>query len=368
MGLTEFLENFPENDSAPIGYAALAELSGLSAADAAEFARTWEEWPPERLHELFSRLAGLTEEQSGLEFEIIFKAGLALKDPLVRTLAINGLAESVDRTLAARFAELLERDPDAAVRSAAATGMATLCILATEGKLHTRDGERMRLALVKTLESATEQADVKMRALETAALFGGERVSAMIEAAYKSRDSRSRQSAVFAMGRTGDSRWLSAVTAELDAADPAIRYEATVALGEIGGEEHVPLLKRPLDDEDLEVQVAAVSALERIGGPAATKLLKQALQSPEPSVQEAAREALEAIEAVEGLAEVIGPEMRKRGDMFGGRAGAEAFGEADAEVYDPGTREGWGHLVTGQGADGLNGSASEKGAGPDEDE
>ncbi|MSQ09089.1 MAG: HEAT repeat domain-containing protein [Dehalococcoidia bacterium] len=371
MGLIEFLANLPEDDSAPIGYAALAELSGIFAAETAELSRTLEEWRPERVQELFRRLTELTEEQAKLEFEVVFKAGLSEKNPVVRVLAVNGLAESIDRSLAGRLAGLLERDPDAGVRAAAATSMATLCIMATEGKLHRRDGELMRLALAKTLESASEEPEVKMRAMETAAIFGGDRVAAMIEEAHRSGDIRSRQSAIFAMGRTGDSRWLSAVIAELDAADASVRYEATVALGEIGGEEHANLLKGPLDDEDLEVQVAAVLALEHIGGPPAITLLKQALQSAEPSVKEAARDALEAIESIEGLAEVIGPDIQKRGDIFGGRAGTEVFGGGEVEVDDASEREGWGHLVKGQGTENRNGSAAgetEKDADQDEDD
>jgi HEAT repeat protein len=359
MGLSEFLARLPEDDSAPISYAALAELSGISSAEAAELARNWEEWPAERVRELFRRLASLAEEQAALEFEVVFKAGLDLADAATRAIAVAALAESTDRTLAASFAGLLERDPNATVRAAAASSMATLCTLAAEGRLRGKDGERMRLALLRALEDAAQPAAVRMRALETAAIFGGERVHALIGEAFRSGDSRLQQSALFAMGRTADPRWLEDVVSALDAPGPALRYEAVSALGEIGGEEHVHLLKGPLDDEDLEVQAAAVSALERIGGPGAVRLLKQALESPEPSIREVAQEALEMIEAEEGLSEVVGPEMRRRGDMFGGRAGAEVFGgDEEGEEYDAAEREGWGQVIEGKRARGRNGAVS----------
>lgn len=356
MSLSDFLDQLPEDEAAPIGFAALAHLSALSTGEADELVRVWVEWPPERVRSLFERLAGMAEEHTDLEFEVVFKAGLAVTDAEVRLMAVISLAESVDRTLAARFADLLENDPDPRVRAAAAASMATLCAIAAEGKLPGRGGERMRLALLRVLYDPREQAEVKMRALETAALFGGRQVSSQIADAFRSGDESVRRSAIFAMGRTCDARWLPSVLRELDAASAALRYEATAALGEIGGEGDAVHLAGPLDDSDLDVQLAAVASLSRIGGEEATRMLKQALGSPEPSVREAVQSALDALENDLGLSETIGPELRRRGGMFGAAARAQALGGNGAdEEYDAASREGWarpphnGHAVASDG-------------------
>jgi hypothetical protein len=342
MSFSEFLAQLPEDETAPFGFAASAQLSGLSPDEADELARTWDEWPPERVRALFERLAGLAEEHTDLEFEVVFKAGLAVADAEVRLVSVTGLSESSDRTLAARFAALLEQDADARVRAAAAASMGTLCAIAAQGKLPGRGGERMRLALLRALEDRSEDAEVHMRALETAALFGGRQVSSLIETAFRSDDKRVRQSAICAMGRTSDARWLPSVLAQLDAVSAALRYEATVALGEIGGENDAVHLAGPLDDSDLDVQLAAVASLERIGGDAATRLLRQALRSPEPSVRDEAQAALDALEIEQGLSQPVGPEMRRRGGMFGAAARAQApAGATSDEEYDASAREGW---------------------------
>ena len=43
-----------------------------------------------------------------------------------------------------------------------------------------------------------------------------------------------RQSALFAMGRTADSRWAKVVLSELESHEPAMRFEAAQAAGEMG--------------------------------------------------------------------------------------------------------------------------------------
>ncbi len=366
MGLSEFLSSLPESGSAPLSHSLLSELSGITQAEADELALIWEEWRPERLRSLFERLASLVEDDTTLEFEVVFKSGLVAPDPEVRRLAIAGLAESTDRTLAERLAEALEADTDARVRAAAAAGMSTLCSLAAQGKLQRLDAERMRRALVRALSQPSEEAEVRRRALETVAVFGGEKVALWIADAYASPDPRVRQSAVFAMGRTSSPRWLKQVTAELDAPEPAVRYEAVVALGEIGEEEHAALLRGPLDDSDLAVQLASVGSLEKLGGDLAKKLLRQAADSPEPAVADAAREALEVVEAEGGLEDVIGPEMQRLGGMYGGPAGT--IPSDDSEGYDAPEREGWGRLLEPALGNGHSHGSDDDGEQPGADE
>ena len=68
MGLDEFLNALPEDDDAPLNYASLPELSGLTNPEADEFGQLWLEWSAERVLELVNRLVTLCEEQPDVEF------------------------------------------------------------------------------------------------------------------------------------------------------------------------------------------------------------------------------------------------------------------------------------------------------------
>lgn len=339
MGLPEFLSRLGTDPSAPVSHQAISELSGLTSPEAAELARVWASWQPGRLRSFFDRLAGMAADDPGLDFEVVLIQGLDSRDPDIRRQSVRGLADSTDRRLASRFADMLERDPDHEVRLTIAEAMSNLCDMAAVGQLHPRDVSLLSSALIRVASGNTSSRDLRLRALETVAVLGGEPVAALIQQAYAAGDTDSVRSALLAMGRTCDPRWISAVLANLDAADTAIRTGAVAALGEIGDETHPHLLAPALDDTELGVQVAAVAALEKLGGPAARKLLAGAVRSPEPTVAEAAAAALGGLADEEALSEVIGPDMRQSGGMFGG-PGAPDAGDDDDD-YDAPAREGW---------------------------
>lgn len=342
MGLNEFLQLTADAD-APYTHAALAELSGISSEEASGLAEEWEAWPEERVCELLTRLGNLAENDSRVEFEAVFKAGLQLADADGRTLAVAGLAGCNDRSIIGRLLEILEEDETEQARAAAAMTMTNLCSLACYGRLHQRDGARLRAALIGVLENGNETIGVRRRALEAIAVFQGTAVERFIMAAAAGGESLMRQSALCAMGRTCNPRWLGDVAREMDSPEAAIRCEATLALGEIAGSDHpqhaghLERLEAALDDTDLEVQSAAVTALQKIGGESARDLLRAATDSPEPAVAGAAREALEALRAEEALLDEVGGELA--GDaatMYGGFAPADWD---DDDEYDWQERE-----------------------------
>ncbi len=338
MGLIEFLDVFPESDDEPLGYAALSELSGISEAEADELALTWEEWTLGRRLELIERLAGLQEDHAGLEFEVVFKKGLRLADPRVRAASLRGLCDSQDRSMAARFASSMSVDAASDVRAAAAQASSGLAFLASTGRLHKRDGERLCAALCGALERCDENIAVKRRALETLGYFGVGRAGRYIEAMSGESDPATIRSVLIAMGRTSDPCWLPRVTRFLDHFDVEVRREAVRALGEVGGEEHAPRLAASLDDQDLAVQAAAVASLAMLGGVEAMGLLSGARESPEPVVASAAREALSALASEEGLLEDALPDA-------GSYAGLSGVGVSTDDEYEAAEREGWSHLL-----------------------
>ena len=87
-----------------------------------------------------------------------------------------------------------------------------------------------------------------------------------IQNAYESGDHSLKVSAVHAMGRSAESRWLPLLVHELSSDDAELRFEAAVAIGQVAEESAIPHLVPLLTDEDEEVRSAAVSALGEIGG------------------------------------------------------------------------------------------------------
>jgi len=207
--------------------------------------------------------------------------------------------------------------------------------------LSSRVRESVFDSLIETLNDENADPELWRRALEAAGAFDERRVDAHIQRALGSDRSDFKSSALIAIARTSNPRWLDSAVELLETGDESVRFEAVNAIGEIGEEGDVMYLEEPLDDQDLIVQMAAVAAVEKLGGPAARRLLQIAKQSPEPTVSNAADEALKGIQGEENLIHTVTPEMAKQG-MFGATVGSAS----DDEVpYDAGEREGWGGLT-----------------------
>jgi HEAT repeat protein len=339
MGLDEFLNQLPEDDDANVNYASLPELSRLTVPEAEEFGQLWLEWSSERVLDMVERMVALCEEQPDVEFEIIYKQGLAHPNPAVRIAALKGLEESDDRTLVRPLCEMLKSDPEVEVRAAAAIPLAYLSAMAETGKLSARYETMLKEALYGVLDDEREVQAVKLKALEAVSVFGGERLGTYIETAWSSGDLAARQSSLFAMGRTSDPKWVEYVVSDLEHDAASVRYEAAMAMGEVGDEEHLQAMEAPLDDADLTVQLAAISAVERIGGDVARAKLELKLVSPEPRVVELVQQALQTMKDEEDLDEVVTQEMAR--SMFGA---ADTLPGIDTEGYEPAEIEGWANL------------------------
>ena len=336
MGLDEFLNALPEDEKAPLNYASLPELSGLTAPEAEEFGQLWLEWPDERVLELVKRMVTLYEEEPDVEFESVHKQGLLHPSPPVRLSSLAVLEDSDDRTLIRPLCRMMTGDSSSEVRAAAAETLVYLSSLAQAGKLAPRDEKSITDELFRVLENEEELNAVKLKALEAVSVFGGERLTPFLEAAWASDDLSARQSSIYAMGRTSDPQWAEKVIEDLEHDVVSVRYEATMAIGELGDEGHLHALEGALDDEDLTVQLAAISAVERIGGDIARNMLELRLVSSEPRVVELVRQALEAMKEEEDLDEVVTPEMAR--SMFGA---GDVLPGIDTEGYDAAEIEGW---------------------------
>ena len=284
------------DESGPVKRSGLLQLSSLTREDAHDFRRLWRGVGKERRREVLAALLELSEDNLELDFSAIFRACLSDECELVREQATRGLLETDDRAIIRPLIGLLKDDPAAKVREAAAITLSQFTDLAQQGKLMSRDEARIKDALLEVIARGDEEPGVYRRAIEAVGSFDTPETSAIVREAYESDNSRMRQSAIYAMGRSSNSEWLPIVLGELNAVDPGIRYEAANACGLLGGESTIPRIAALIGDEDIEVQCAAAIALGNIGGPTAKLALRRAIEIGDDALTEAAAEALENLE------------------------------------------------------------------------
>lgn len=295
MSLERYLQEIAAEDKS-LRSGALVALSNLSRQELKQFAHTWGGLSAERQRRLLGHLVGMAEENVELDFGPIFLMCLESPDAEVREKAISGLWEYEDRSLIGTLLETLVADPSPNVRSAAAVALGKFSLLAEEGKLLPREGQKIKEALIKVLTDDEESIEVRRRALEAVAPFNTHVVQRFIRRCYESDELALRCSSLYAMGRTGEPRWLRYLIKELQSASPALRFEAANACAEMGDEDATPHLVPLLDDDDLQVQLAAIRALAEIGGTVAVRALRRCARSEDPSLREAALDALENVE------------------------------------------------------------------------
>ena len=270
-----------------------ALFSDLDRAKLAEVRRVWPTLPVETRRRLVANMAELGEEQVEYNFSRALKVALHDADPQVRVGAIEGLWEDEGEDFLAFLLERAIHDPDERVREAAARALAPFGRLAVQDEL----GEPLAASLYDRLLAIARGADaveIRRRALEALAVWTGDaEVTRQIERAYASPDERLRMSALYAMGRNLDERWLDPILEEMESKSAGMRYEATKASGELADRRAVPRLIERLGDDDREVQLAAIGALGQIGGSASINILKRLAVSKDDAVREAAEEALD---------------------------------------------------------------------------
>jgi HEAT repeat protein len=274
----------------------VGQLSGLTLSDVREFQQLWSGVEVERRRAALALAVQLAEDDVELDFTAVFKACLADPEPTVRAIAIEGLWEDDEFRTADTLAVMLRQDPDAAVRVAAALGLARFALAAELGTLYQPSAKRVRSALFDAVTDSDELLDVRRRAIEALGPLSDPRVGELIAEAYASPESKMRASAIYAMGRSADERWLDTVLREIESDVPELRFEAARAAGEFQQPRAVVPLINLLEDGDLEVRLAAIGSLAEIGGDLARKALQQCAKSSDNAVRSAALDALAEVD------------------------------------------------------------------------
>lgn len=277
----------------PFTLSTLYVLSNLEPEAQAEFEAVWPTTALERRRRIAGSLQELAEEDIELEFSSIFHFLLKDIDPQVRIEAIEGLWEDETRQFLGRLLDIVEHDPANDVREKAAITLGHFCYLAELGKLPERWVKRLHDTLLELVEHKKLPIEVERRLVEDLGYFANDpRVTKIISEAYNDDDDQLQASALRAMGRNMDTRWIPEVGKEMSNDEPALRYEAATAAGEMSSAELLPSVLKLANDEDMEVRLAAIWAIGQIGGPEASRVLKELTSDKREAVREAAQEAL----------------------------------------------------------------------------
>ena len=284
------------DESEPLTEAPFHEASDPSPTEVVEFDRFLSTLESEERREVLTAMVEQAEDNLELNFTSIFRHCLKDDDDRLAQLGIEGLWEQEERWLVSELAELLRSERGPQVRAAAALALGKFPLLALEGKIQPQDGALVYRVLMDFLEDDIEDLEVRRRCLEAVAPFNTDEVRDYIRWAFDDEDQDLRSSSIYAMGRTGETRWLPTLLQELESSDAAVRYETAHACGELGEQQAAPQLIALLIDEDPEVRLAGIAALGKLGGVEARRALIDCVRDGDAAMSEAAHAELESLE------------------------------------------------------------------------
>jgi HEAT repeat protein len=310
------------DEEKPISYQLLRNLSELSEPELVQLQRAWRGYSASRRRDLIQALVTMAEEHSEFNYNAIFAWAMDDPDARVRVLAIEGLWEDQNMAHLPRFMHMLVHDEDVDVRAAAAMAVGRYIYWAETNEIPRHRMQEAIDALWDVYHDPVEHVHVRRRALEGLGGSSHPGAARLIERAQYDEDPFMQSSALYAMGRSADVRWIPHLLPHLESEIPELRMEAARALGELEAKKAVDPMIRMLDTEpDMEVRFAILEALGQIGGDKAKQALELAADSDDEAEAEAAEAALEQLYAgINNLYELID----------------EVLGlEEDVDAYDP---------------------------------
>jgi len=271
-------------------------LSDMSRAAEAHFAQRWPGLPVEVRRAAVQAMRDDAEQQIEHTYYRALLVAVRDVDADTRLAAVEGLAELESAVFCETLLDVIEQEPDVRVRAAEAMALGRFALQAEMEDLDAATADRVRSVLLRLIDE-DPSAEVRRRAVESAGYFAADdAIIERIRDAYEAGTHHLRVSAIHAMGRQADTRWLDIVHHEFESDDPELRFEAVTAAGAIGDERSVVELIDRLSDEDIEVQMAAIAALGQIGGRLAIRALRKLTEEDSPAIVDAAEDALQEAE------------------------------------------------------------------------
>jgi HEAT repeat protein len=278
-------------------------LSDLGTTQIREFLTLWRKLPAPYRRALIARMEEEARDNLELDFTAIARVTLDDGDADVRMHAIRALWECEDPKLIDRFLRLMETDPSAMVRSAAASALGAFMERAELEKIPAPVGGKILERLIRVIQGKDEL-EVRRRAVESIGYSSEPAVRGIIEEAYHHAEQPMKSSALFAMGHSADPAWAEAVVNEMSNSSPALRAEAARAAGALGLRNSVPQLIELLEDTDGIVRGNAISALGEIGGEKARQALEDLQTQAGGDEWDRIEEALENAEFQDSLGDL----------------------------------------------------------------
>lgn len=338
-GLGRLLEHLAD-ETKPIAFSKLYALSDLCEAEIDQFLGAWKSFSTQRRRHLAKHLTELAESSFEVNLDAIFRRLLFDSDEFVRAAAIDGLWENESVSLIGPFLTLLRSDPSSLVRATAAEGLGRFVLAGELEQLDAPVQARILTELFAVLRLAGESADVRRRAIESAAYACTPEVLEAIENAYYD-DEDMRLSAVVGMGRSCDRRWQAILLEELESTSAAMRYEASLACGGLMLQRAVPTLARLIHDSDRQVCNATIRALGQIGSRAAKQVLMDAYENADEDTCAALDDALAETTLLNGEdgfimydLEDLDEDMLVEEGVFAFEEDEDDWGESDWEGED----------------------------------
>jgi HEAT repeat protein len=282
----------------------LPRFSDLEQDDLLMLQEAWPRIHPDRRLALLIELEQLAEIDTLVNFDDVGRLGLKDPDDRVRAAAIALLWEDQDPHLIPVFSEMLKSDESEQVRAAAAKALGLFVYLGEIEEISEKDHHRVEDRLLEVMAS-NEPAEIRRNALASLGYSGRDEVPPLIQSAFDTGDRYWVASALQAMGRSVDQRWVEAVLSKIDHPIPDIQFEAVRAAGHLEIKAARQPLLEMIDDPDSvtdEVRTAAIWSLTEIGGEEVRAMLEQLIdESDDEDEVEYLEGALENLEFTDGF-------------------------------------------------------------------
>lgn len=280
----------------------LRRFSDISKEELEQVKKIWPQVNPARRVALLEDLEELNDTDMTVSFKDFNRFALSDSEPGVRVIAVRMLWEEPENALAHTFTQMMDNDPDATVRSAAASALGMFVYLGELEEIPQPLHQQVVEDLLR-VTSGPDTALVRRRALESLGFSGREEVQPLIQSGFDNGDLEWMTSALYAMGRSADPRWEQAVLSTLDHDDPRVQAEAVRAAGQlelVSAREMLINLVSLYPELDEDVYAAAIWSLSQIGGEDVRAVLENELeQTEDDDLADYIESALENLEFTE---------------------------------------------------------------------
>lgn len=299
----KLLAQLADTGAKPTGEA-LTALSGIDGRPLHDFQLIWSNTGVARRCEILLALLPLLEANSTLDFSAVATAALADPDGDVRAAAVPLLFDDLNPKPVILLLDLLQSDPHAPCRAAAARELVEYAALGATEDLPKTMMTRIEAGILRAHRTDTDS-NVKRTTLEALGYCLLPEVNEALLAASKTSDAKLLASALLAMGHTCDSaRWSKLVERSLDHAVDFVRTAAVHACGELQVQSAVAQILGLAMDGEPDIVSQAVWALGEIGNTDARAALYQ-LQGLAEEDEELSAEIEEAIATLDLLSGAI---------------------------------------------------------------